>query len=461
MDMKRKRRKIEHKPLSTRVCIKEPRTVEDLVTHSKKIAEVRGWLESMKSSPHILLVTGPSGSAKTVTLKLVAKSLGIDIQEWVTPVDKIDYMERGAGEALPYDSSAYTEPKQIDKFEAFAFRSSRYQTLFSSNSRRIILVEDFPNHFIWKPETFFEFLSKYKTIGQCPIVFICTDDEKLNLSQNLFPSNIRDNFFITNIKFNPVTHTALMKVLGQSAGFLSKEILNNIAQTCNGDIRAALSTLQFLSGNKCVSKEATEIVAKDAATEFFHTLGRVLYPKRLDQPVGRIFVYDVEAIAEHYNPTFLLMLQENFVSTFSNLVDVIEGCHVLSDCALLCHAGEDLEKYVGYICVTGLMLANKLPKKGNFRAFRKSRWSAGLAKYEGSARLYPHMEMTNRTLNLDVIPYLKHFPHLAGNLRETDADRLRCVGSGSAAMPLFKAPPTPCDAHEDDSNEMIIEEFED
>lgn len=466
VESKRKRRKIEPKSAASSVLkIKEPKTIEYLATHSRKIAEVREWLLRAGNRPDILLLTGPAGSAKTVTLKVVAKSQRIDIQEWVNPVDKLEHQVNDWLEPDPYDSAAYTEPKQIEKFEGFAFRSSRYQTLFSHHSRRIILVEDFPNHFIWKPSVFFDFLAKFKVSGQCPIVFICTDDEKIDLSCALFPNNVRDCLNITNIKFNPVSHTGVMKVLQSSASFVAKETLTDIAKASNGDIRTALSSIQFLlAGRSGLSKQASEAVVKDTSTEFFQTLGRVLYPKRREAPSesGATFLYDVQTIAEHYNVKFLTMLQENFLNTFSSLKDVTEGCAILSDCDLLSRGGE-LESYAGFICVTGLMVANKHPKKCGFQPMSRSRWSGKKLGMNDNSRPYPHLMMTSRTLNLDVIPYLKHFPQYAGKLALADADRLRSAGSGGLKCgPVFKAPPPPNDPSKDDeTEEMVIEEFED
>lgn len=135
-----------------------PRTKADLAIHSKKVAEVEDWFQAIKNkrlkvAAPILLVTGPSGSGKSATIKIIAQECGYMISEWITPVD-IEHTrhDRNDTEKITYSES------QVDKFSQFLFQSSRYRSVFDTASKRLVLVEDFPNVFIKDPNIFEEVL---------------------------------------------------------------------------------------------------------------------------------------------------------------------------------------------------------------------------------------------------------------------------------------------------------------
>lgn len=135
-----------------------PRTKTDLAIHPKKITEVENWFNSIKektigtSSP-ILLLTGPSGSGKTSVIKVLTKEFGYTISEWITPVD-IEHIrhDRNDNENVVFGEN------QNDKFSRFLFQSSRYRSVLDASSKRLVLVEDFPNVFVKDPTAFEEVL---------------------------------------------------------------------------------------------------------------------------------------------------------------------------------------------------------------------------------------------------------------------------------------------------------------
>lgn len=132
-----------------------PRTKADLAIHAKKLNEVEDWFRAIKDKTikivaPILLLTGPSGCGKSATVKILAKTFGYTISEWITPVDieHSRYDRFGDSEKITYSES------QNDKFAQFLFQSSRYRSVFDTSSKRLVLVEDFPNVFIKDPCSF-------------------------------------------------------------------------------------------------------------------------------------------------------------------------------------------------------------------------------------------------------------------------------------------------------------------
>jgi len=104
-------------------------------------------------------------------------------------------------------------------------------------------------------------------------------------------------------RFNPIAPTLLRKALqsllnkhfSQSGGVAlspSKEVLDVIVESANGDIRSAIMALQFAcvvefpatrkKGKTVASKIVLEAVTRrEQSLVLFHLLGKVLYNKRM------------------------------------------------------------------------------------------------------------------------------------------------------------------------------------
>uniref|UniRef100_A0A182SBP0 AAA+ ATPase domain-containing protein n=1 Tax=Anopheles maculatus TaxID=74869 RepID=A0A182SBP0_9DIPT len=197
----------------------KPTIEADLAIHVKKIEEVKLWLtEAQKMHPsfQILLITGPSGSGKSICLKTLAHAMKYDISEWTTPVD-VD---------LYFDDEYDFEENRKDKkgrrpqkalFDNYLYKTSRYCSLFSTTSEtgKLLLVKDFPNSMLRSPEEFHDSLERFRDSSTDPIVFIATDtaSKSLDVAYNLFPATIMDSFQIHHIKFNTVSATLLKKAI--------------------------------------------------------------------------------------------------------------------------------------------------------------------------------------------------------------------------------------------------------
>lgn len=108
--------------------------------HVKKISEVENWLISNVVGSNvisILLLTGPTGSGKTETVRALCKSLNIEISEWVNSPDS--------------DGDDFYGIGQTAKFTNFLIESTRYQSLFQMSFKKIILIEEYPNSIVHNP----------------------------------------------------------------------------------------------------------------------------------------------------------------------------------------------------------------------------------------------------------------------------------------------------------------------
>lgn len=115
----------------------DPHTVEDLIVHKKKVEEVQRWLESAtttatatatkkKNTTTFIIISGPPGSGKKATVRVLGRAMGYHLMEWQAPshptYQEVQYTNQSTGTGkhasmvLPYVSA-------IDSFEEFISRA--------------------------------------------------------------------------------------------------------------------------------------------------------------------------------------------------------------------------------------------------------------------------------------------------------------------------------------------------
>ncbi|KAF7368901.1 Rad17-domain-containing protein [Mycena venus] len=347
------------------VDIYEPTTEAELAVHVKKVQDVRRWLdEALVGGPsgklrkyrRILALTGPAGTAKTATMRVLARELDCEILEWRNAMGESssnpfedDCRPDGSSYHQSYDSD---QESLFSKFEAFLTRASTCQTIFADTERdtrlsssqssssthpttrkqQIILLEDLPNILHANTQSRFhaalQGLVTSPSLNPVPIVVIVSDagvrgeasDERLASGswgkdrdgvldiRTVLSKDLLHGPYVTQIGFNPIAPTLMKKALqalvsthfssSRAKGSApSKEILDIIIETSNGDIRSAIMALQFscvveMPGSKArkmssgsSTKQVLEAVTRrEQSLHLFHLIGRVLYNKRKGDP---------------------------------------------------------------------------------------------------------------------------------------------------------------------------------
>ncbi|KAK7029736.1 Rad17-domain-containing protein [Favolaschia claudopus] len=348
------------------VDIHEPTTEAELAVHVKKVQDVRRWLdEALVGGPsgklrkyrRILALTGPAGTAKTATMRVLAREMQCELLEWRNAMGESssvlldeDRQLPGSGYAQTYDSD---QEGLFSKFEAFLTRASTCQTIFTDNerdpklsssqsssssrttptrNRQIILLEDLPNILHANTQSRFhaalQAIVTAQLVDPIPIVIIVSDaglrgeasDERLASGswgkgrdgvldvRTIIPKDLLHGPYVTQIGFNPIAPTLMKKALQAliSSHFSSplargpapsKETLDIIIETSNGDIRSAIMALQFsciveLPSGKGRRKSSSAnaklvleaVTRREQSLHLFHLIGKVLYNKRKGDP---------------------------------------------------------------------------------------------------------------------------------------------------------------------------------
>lgn len=175
-----------------------PKTSAELLIHPKKLDDIKKWFQLTQENNRILLLIGPPGSSKLTAIKVIAKELNYNVSEWSAKqdVDRDLLMDDG--------DFSYNHKKQSDSFKEFLLKSSRYNSIFSQQKDRLLVVKDFPSIFLRKgnEDMFWNQLKRFKATSSSPLIFILTEtnSKTLNIEYNLFPEAVRIQLAIDTIK---------------------------------------------------------------------------------------------------------------------------------------------------------------------------------------------------------------------------------------------------------------------
>lgn len=340
----------EQRPWSERFA---PVNLEELAVHKKKVADVRRWLEDVMAGrmrQRLLILKGAAGTGKTTTVQLLAKDMHCELLEWRNPVGSL-----GANQGFQSISAQFEEFMgrggkfgQLDiDFDSTPSSSSLFKSDINENTRKIILIEEFPNTFTRSStaltsfrQTILRYLAtntpSLATFGRqtssepiTPVVMVISETllTTTSASADSFTAHRLLGPEITRhpgccvIEFNAIAPTLLssaLELIVQKEARKSgrrrtpgPQVLKRLGEI--GDIRSAVSSLEFLClkgdtgdwGSKVTftkpkrgSKnevsltqgevETLQLVSqREASLGIFHAVGKVVYNKRDERPMSQ------------------------------------------------------------------------------------------------------------------------------------------------------------------------------
>ncbi|GJW17958.1 cell cycle checkpoint protein RAD17 isoform X1, partial [Tanacetum coccineum] len=342
----------------------KPCSLAELSVHKKKVEEVKVWFEeriitskcSQRPSPgstshsgqllvaispyqaqarplhwahayidedeycnYVLLITGQSGVGKSATVHAIASHLGATVCEWNTPTPTIWQ------EHIHATNSGLRYMSKLDEFENFVEKIRKYGLISSSLTGKaqkpvIILIDDLPviNGKI-----------SYSRLQRClhllvqsvriPTVILITEYSKADtndytlrcweeLQTSLQSAGACKVMFITN------------EANGGEKLKITAEQMDVIAKASGGDIRHAITSLQYLSlKSDPIGKGSHKIdnlddgyslpFGRDETLSLFHALGKFLHNKR-----------DTETSTASEFASYAVLLFRYFCDSFLQLV---------------------------------------------------------------------------------------------------------------------------------------------
>ncbi|KAL8549900.1 hypothetical protein ACS0TY_008659 [Phlomoides rotata] len=297
----------------------KPSCLEELAVHKKKVEEVKMWFEERLRNPvdnsysNVILISGQAGVGKSATIYAVANHLGVEVHEWRTPTPTIWQ------EHLHNSNSGIRYMSKLDEFESFVEKMRKYGLVSSILTRvsplsTILLIDDLP---VLNGKVSYGRLQKCLHLllqsVRYPTAILINDYarsesaehhgrywEDLQLSLQKAGAH--------KVMFNPVTVNSIKKVLLKISKMerfeVSDEQIDVIAKASGGDIRNAITSLQYFSLkphpmqslsilNRVTAypeQRMNEIdhlsdgvllpFGKDATLSLFHALGKFLHNKR-------------------------------------------------------------------------------------------------------------------------------------------------------------------------------------
>jgi cell cycle checkpoint protein len=263
-----------------------PVNLEELAVHKKKVADVRGWLESVMDGQvrqRLLVLKGAAGTGKTTAVQLLAKAMDCEILEWRNPVGSVASSDGSVSMAAQFEEFIGRGGRfgQLDIFSEALPASSNLDTKPLDRRKSWILVEEFPNTFTRSSTALQSFRSsvlqylasntpslsmmynKSTTKGPVTPLIMVISETLLTTStasadsftaHRLLGPEILQHPGVTVIEFNAIAPTLLAKALELVVVKESRKsgrrrtpgpmVLKRLGEI--GDIRSAIGSLEFL-----------------------------------------------------------------------------------------------------------------------------------------------------------------------------------------------------------------------
>ncbi|MFH0948970.1 MAG: AAA family ATPase [Candidatus Aenigmatarchaeota archaeon] len=247
----------------------EPKSLKDFIGNQKQVTEIIHWLKSSKGT---LMLHGPTGTGKSLCVRLAAKELGYHISE--------------------LDANEYRNYESIKKFADNSMQKSLL-------GKRLLLIDEC------------EFLDTTRGIEELvktsrhPLVFITSNpyEKKLYSLRRLCRLIKFEKPDVRSIA------TFLRAVCAKEKILCETTALMDFSRNCNGDIRAALMDLEAM--DKLTLESIKNISSREHENDIFNTMRAIFKSPHIkdaleamaksEKPIEEIFMWLAENIPNEYS----------------------------------------------------------------------------------------------------------------------------------------------------------------
>ncbi|XP_047311250.1 cell cycle checkpoint protein RAD17 isoform X2 [Impatiens glandulifera] len=292
----------------------KPCSLDELAVHKKKVDEVKTWFSERlrnqqgETSHNVLIITGAAGVGKSATVHVVASHLGATLCEWnaPTPTNWQEYVHTSSS-GVCYTSKLEEFETFVEKIRKYGVISTSHSTSGEARSSTILVIDDLPMT---------NGRSAYARLLRClhllvqfartPTIILITEYDKSDSSDNNRQNMDELQLSLQNagackVAFNPITVNSIKKTLNkickEEHRLLSAEQIDFLAKSSGGDIRNAVTSLQYFclkpragiaktfpdkgsNANNSLEEGFVVPLGKDETLFLFHALGKFLHNKR-------------------------------------------------------------------------------------------------------------------------------------------------------------------------------------
>ncbi|KAK5981690.1 Rad17 cell cycle checkpoint protein [Trichostrongylus colubriformis] len=379
--------------------VSAPKKFDDLAVSPKTLNKLKASLLQGEDRGHILLVTGPAGSAKSTSIDIIAKSLRMDVLKW----------EHSANlEVVNYAGGSYLkEESEFDSLITFLRSSTLPIKTRGRNSekprRRLYHIDELPTMAYQDAGEFRRLIYPYLRQTKHIIVFdLTTRDSSWYMSpKRVLPGHFINSLSVCEVNFHPIASTYMRKGLRRAVDFLgfqsrlAAQDYRAIEKIANGDIRSAINIIQFALLSSHEKFSLPNVFEAASSDELFHMLGSLLYAKRqseteysdveltvredLRRPLPTREVNDTLLMSRASADTVMMFLHEhepNFSGSVACTRKVLDAMSVSDAMSTMWETRQISQEYSSQICARATMYynykANRIAR--GFYAYHRPKW---------------------------------------------------------------------------------------
>lgn len=328
-----------------------PKKLDNIAGQGRALKDVRRWAKNWEEgSPDkkALLFYGPPGTGKSATAHALAGEMGWDLIEM--------------------NASNKRTKKEIERIGGSA---ASMGTLTGKGGKRLIVLDEADNVHGTADRGGNRAISQLLNETHNPVILIGNDRYDI-------PKSVKNK--VEEINFRRLRQSSIAKALRQIAEKegvkVEEEVLQNLGDRANGDLRSALNDFQAIAeGEEIVKEEDIATEERDRKKDIFKVLGKI--KKTRDAKEARKVLMDFDQTPEET----IDWIEENLPKMMGNIPDLADAFEKLARADIFLGRTQRKQDYHYWKYASDLMSAG-------VALSRKGKPGSGRFSYPGSRKAY-------------------------------------------------------------------------